>query len=324
MSEQVKSFGYDVSAIGLYCIDVQGRPVTRIPDGGNADFIEQIRLSVAGTAGGTIIDCAKLGMNALAVGAVGEDEKGHFVLSTLEGFGVHTHAMQRHAGVHTAASILAVRPNGERPCLHVRGASDVLLIEAEAYPQVLDARFVHMGGNGLLGRMDGEPTRALLQAAKQAGCITTFDLIFATAPLMEKLAPAMAHVDYFIPSIEEATALCGHTDPKDAARYFHDLGVTTCLLTMGGDGCYVSSPEGSFSLPAHDITVVDTTGCGDAFSGGLIAALHHGWDLERAARFATTCGALVASGLGSDAGIVDFASTVAAMDTIPLKHRTAA
>ncbi|HTH99740.1 MAG TPA: PfkB family carbohydrate kinase, partial [Acidisoma sp.] len=61
-------------------------------------------------------------------------------------------------------------------------------------------------------------------------------------------------------------------------------------------------------------------GCGDAFTGGLIAALSHGWDIERAARFAGACGALVAGGLGSDAGIVDFASTVAAMDSLPLKR----
>lgn len=143
---------YDVSVVGLYCIDVLGRPITRIPDGGNADFIEQIRLTVAGTAGGTIIDCAKLGMNALAVGAVGEDEKGRFVLSTLESFGISTHAMQLYPGVHTAASILAVRPNGERPCLHVRGASDALLIKPDEYRSVLDAQFVHMGGNACSGK----------------------------------------------------------------------------------------------------------------------------------------------------------------------------
>jgi len=43
----------DVSVIGLYILDVLGRPVTRIPDRGNVDFIEEIRLTVAGTAGGT-------------------------------------------------------------------------------------------------------------------------------------------------------------------------------------------------------------------------------------------------------------------------------
>jgi len=323
MTEAGKSPSYDVSVVGLYCIDILGRPVTRIPEGGNADFIDEIRLTVAGTAGGTIVDCAKLGMNALAVGAVGEDEKGRFVLSTLEGFGISTHAMQRHPGVHTAASILAVRPNGERPCLHVRGASDALLITPEEYPSVLDARFVHMGGNGLLGKMDGEPTRALLAAAKAANRITTFDLIFATAPLMGKLKAAMPYVDYFVPSIEEATALCGHTDPRDAAKYFHDLGVMTCVLTMGGDGCYVSSGDARFFLPAHDIRVVDTTGCGDAFTGGLIAALHRGWDIEQAARFGSTCGALVAGGLGSDYGIQDFESTKIAMETLPLLDRAA-
>ncbi len=310
---------HDVSVVGLYCIDVLGRPVTAIPEGGNAIFIDQIRLTVAGTAGGTVVDCAKLGLDALAVGAVGDDEKGRFVLDTLAGFGIGTGRMQRHEGVHTAASILNVRPNGERPCLHVRGASDALLVTEDEYPEVLDARFVHMGGNGLLGRMDGEPTAALLAAAKALGRTTTFDLIFATAELMEHLRPAMPHIDYFVPSIEEATALCGRTDPRDAARFFLDLGVRTCILTMGGEGCVVVSDDTFVRLPAHEIDVVDTTGCGDAFTAGLIAGLHRGWDLERAARLGGTCGALVAGGLGSDAGIVDWDQTVRAMDTIPLR-----
>ena len=319
MSDSAKPT-YDASVIGLFTIDILGRPVRHIPEGGNADFIEEIRLTVAGTAGGTVIDCAKLGMKTLAVGALGEDEKGHFIRSTLDGFGVDTSGMRRYPGVHTAATILAVRPNGERPCLHVRGSSNALLITEEDYPQVLDASFVHMGGNGLLGKMDGEPTRALLAAAKAAGRTTTFDLIFAQASLMEKIGPAMPYVDYFAPSIEEATALCGEDRPEDAAKYFHDLGVKTCVLTMGGEGCFVSTGDVGFRLPAHDVAVVDTTGCGDAFTGGLIAALHRGWDIEQAARFAGTCGALCAGGLGSDAGIVDFEATVAAMRSLPLKH----
>jgi len=52
---------YDVSVIGLFILDILGRPVTAIPDRGNVDFIEEIRLTVAGTAGGTVVDTAKLG-----------------------------------------------------------------------------------------------------------------------------------------------------------------------------------------------------------------------------------------------------------------------
>ena len=81
---------YDVSVIGLYILDVLGRPVTRIPDRGNVEFIEEIRLTVAGTAGGTVVDTAKLGLKSLAVGAVGDDEKADWVLLTLNKHGIDT------------------------------------------------------------------------------------------------------------------------------------------------------------------------------------------------------------------------------------------
>ena len=59
---------FDVSVVGLYILDILGRPVTAIPDGGIVEFIDEIRLTVAGTAGGTVIDLAKLGLNCQARG----------------------------------------------------------------------------------------------------------------------------------------------------------------------------------------------------------------------------------------------------------------
>ncbi len=53
---------FDVSVVGLYILDILGRPVDAIPPGGEVRFIDEIRLTVAGTAGGTVIDCAKLGL----------------------------------------------------------------------------------------------------------------------------------------------------------------------------------------------------------------------------------------------------------------------
>ena len=61
---------------------------------------------------------------AAAVGGVGDDEKADFVLATMQKFGIDISAMQRLKGVPTSATILNVRPNGDRPALHVRGASD--------------------------------------------------------------------------------------------------------------------------------------------------------------------------------------------------------
>ena len=63
-------------------------------------------------------------------------------------------------------------------------------------------------------------------------------------------------------------------------------------------------------MPAFDVAVVDTTGCGDAFDAGFITALHHRMDPEESIRFAQAAAALVATGLGSDAGIVSFEDTL--------------
>lgn len=302
---------YDVSIIGLFILDVLGRPVEKIPERGNVEFIDEIRLTVAGTAGGTVVDAAKLGLKSLAVGAVGDDEKADFVLATMQKFGIDVSAMQRLKGVPTSATILNVRPNGERPALHVRGASDHFDVPPELYDQVFDAPIVHLGGTGLLRRLDGERSRVLLAEAKRRGRTVTFDLIAATAETIRIVEPLLPFIDYFMPSIEEARDMSGRVAPDDCAAFYLDKGAQCCVFTLGAEGAYYAHRDGlRLKMPAYPVKVVDTTGCGDAFDAGFIAALHHKMDVETSLRFAQAAAALVATGLGSDAGIVSFEDTL--------------
>jgi sugar/nucleoside kinase (ribokinase family) len=302
---------YDVSVIGLYILDILGRPVVSIPERGNVAFIDEIRLTVAGTAGGTVVDTAKLGLKSLAVGAVGDDEKADFVLAALQKFGADVSAMQRLKGIPTSATILNVRPNGERPALHVRGASDHFDVPPALYDQVFDAPIVHLGGTGLLRKLDGEKSRILLAVAKKRGRVVTFDLIAANAETIAIVEPLLPFIDYFMPSIEEARDMSGQTNPEDCAAFYLDRGTQCCVFTLGGDGAYYAHRDGArLHVPAYRIKVVDTTGCGDAFDAGFITALHHRMEPEAAIRFAQAAAALVATGLGSDAGIVSFEDTM--------------
>lgn len=311
---------HDVSVIGLYILDILGRPVTAIPDGGNVEFIEEIRLTVAGTAGGTVVDTAKLGLKSLAVGAVGVDEKADWVLMTLEKHGVDISAMQCLTGVPTSATILNVRPNGDRPALHVRGASDHFDVAEEMYDAVFDAPIIHLGGTGLLKKLDGEPSTRLLSEAKRRGRTVTFDLIATDKHTNSVVKPLLPHIDYFMPSIEEARDLSGEVSAEDCANAMLDAGARACVFTLGPDGAFYADKSGTRKRsPAYDIEIVDTTGCGDAFDAGFIAALHHEMDLDTSLRFAQASAALVASGLGSDAGIRSFEDTRIAMETLPLK-----
>lgn len=302
---------YDVSVIGLYILDILGRPVTHIPERGNVEFIEEIRLTVAGTAGGVVVNTAKLGLKSLAVGAVGDDEKGDFVIDTMGRFGIDTTAMQRLAGVPTSATILNVRPNGDRPALHVRGASDHFDVAPAMYDQVFDAPIVHLGGTGLLKKLDGPRSVVLLQEAKKRGCTVTFDLIAASDETRALVLPLLPHIDYFMPSIEEARDMSRQTTVQDCAAFYLDKGAQTCVFTLGGDGAYYAAADGTrMHVPAYDIKVVDTTGCGDGFDAGFITALHHRMNPEQAVLFAQGVAGLVASGLGSDAGVKSFSHTV--------------
>ncbi len=313
---------HDVSVVGLYILDVLGCPVTKIPDGGNVEFIDEIRLTVAGTAGGTVVDTAKLGLKSLAVGAVGNDEKADWVISTLDGFGIDTSTMQRLEGVPTSATILNVRPNGERPALHMRGASDHFDLPPAMYEKVFEAPIVHLGGTGLLRKLDGEPSRILLEEAKKRGCTTTFDLIAATAETAAIVDPMLPFIDYFMPSIEEAMDMSGCSTPQACADHYLSKGATCCVFTLGGDGAYYAHADGTrLHKRAYEIDVVDTTGCGDAFDAGFICALHHKMSPEEALAFAQASAALVASGLGSDAGIVSFEDTLESMRAFTTKSQ---
>jgi sugar/nucleoside kinase (ribokinase family) len=312
---------YDVSIIGLFILDILGRPVSRIPDRGNVEFIDEIRLTVAGTAGGTVVDAAKLGLKSLAVGAVGDDEKADWVLMTLGKHGIDTSAMQRIAGVPTSATILNVRPNGDRPALHVRGASDHFDVTPDLYAQALDAPIVHLGGTGLLSKLDGEASVRLLAEAKKQGRTTTLDLLAANASTAHLVLPLLPHVDYFMPSIEEAQDISGRQGPEACADFYLGQGAAACVFTLGGDGVYYAHRDGTrLRSLAYAIEVVDTTGCGDAFDAGFITALHHKMDLETSLRFAQASAALVASGLGSDAGIRSFEHTLETMRSLAVRQ----
>ena len=92
------------------------------------------------------------------------------------------------------------------------------------------------------------------------------------------------------------------------ARFFLDLGAECCVFTMGADGAYYHHRNGTtFVVPAFQIDVKCTCGCGDAFNAGFAAGLVRGMSPEDTVRFAQACSALNATGLGSQAGVEDFA-----------------
>jgi sugar/nucleoside kinase (ribokinase family) len=317
----------EVVSLGIHILDVLGRPVTRIPPRQDVDLIEEIRLTVAGTAAGASVDLAKLGVDVLAIGAIGEDAAGNFIVDTMRRYGIDTSGLVRKTGVQTSATMLPIRPNGERPALHVLGANAELTEADVDLGAIASARHLHFGGTYLMPKLDGEPTARLLRFASEHGVPVTLDLIAIDRPdLLDVIEPALPYVDYFMPGLDEARMICGLDDRLDVIRFFLDRGVKHTVFKMGNEGSSIAwrGSDGGIEeirVPAFVANVVDSTGCGDAYCAGFIAGLLRGWDLVECARFGTAAAGLVITGLGSDAGIVDFDQTKSFMEnasTLPM------
>ncbi len=301
---------FDAMFVGLTILDIAGRPVEAIPEGGGIAFIDEIRMNAAGTAAGAVINAAKLGLQCATAACVGNDEKGDFIVASYEELGIDCSHIARTDTMATSATILPIRPNGERPALHCRGASDELFVSEAQFESVCNARFLHHGGTGFLAAMDKGQSAKLLAYAKSKGLTTTFDLIGPNENTNGLLSELLPHVDYFMPSMEEAEFLSGLKEPSSIARFFMEMGAQNCIFKWGEKGSFIKTLDKEFLIPAYKVEVSDTTGCGDSYCGGFIAGLAKGYSLEEACELGTGTSALVASGLGSDAGVVDLEQTL--------------
>lgn len=261
------------------------------------------------------MNAAKLGLNCSTSACVGDDEKGQFIVDQYERMNIDCTLIQRSKTIITSSTILPIRSNGERPALHCRGASDVWFVDDGQFDAVCNAKFFHHGGTGLLAKMDQGQSARLLAHAKSEGATVTLDLIAPNEGTNSLLASLLPHVDFFMPSLEEAEFISGQSNPADAARFFKDLGASACIFKWGERGFYVSVDDNDFRVPAFKVEVSDTTGCGDSYCGGFIAGLSLGYDVEQACRLDTAVSGLVATGLGSDAGVVNLEQTLKFMNS---------
>jgi sugar/nucleoside kinase (ribokinase family) len=292
-----------VVALGAHILDILGRPVTEIPEGQGGALIEEIRLSPAGSAGGTAVTLGKLGASVVSAGAVGTDDAGRVLVEALERFGVDCSRLVRRDDVQTSATILPIRPNGERPALHVIGANGTYTIDDVPWDEIESAAFLHVGAPEFLGP---ENATEILRRAREAGVTTTCDILADGWPeLLDMLAPAMEHVDWLMPNEDQAVKLTGVDDPLGAARALLDRGVGGVAMTRGAAGSAIVTGDGVESVPAFEVDVVDTTGCGDAYVAGFIRGLSLGRSPRDAAVVGAATASLVATGLGSDAGDFD-------------------
>ena len=290
-------------AVGVHVLDIHVRHVESIPAGSDGAIVEQIRMSPAGTAGGTAVVLTKLGAEVASLGAVGADPLGGVLRELLSRHGVDVAGLVQKDEVQTSASVLPVRPNGDRPAWHCIGANGAFTLDDLDLDAVAAADVVLLGGPEFLG---GEAAATLLQHARSNGTVTAVDMLAPGDPgMLEWIGAALPHADYFLPNDEQLLGLTGTSSLEEGAAALLELGVGCVAVTCGASGALVADADGTHRIPAFEVEVVDTTGCGDAFSAGFLAGVLAGRSPAEAAVLGNAAAAQVVQGLGSDHGSFD-------------------
>jgi len=303
-----------VIALGVHVLDVHVRHVEAIPSGNEGAIVEQIRMSPAGTAGGTAVVLAKLGAQVASMGATGSDPLGAVLRDLLGQHGIDLSGLVTH-DEQTSASVLPVRPNGDRPAWHCIGANGAFTADDVDLDSVAAADVLHLGGPEFLG---GESAAGILEHARAHGTVTATDLLAPGDPdMLAWVEAALPHVDYFLPNDEQLLGFTGEADLEPAATALLAKGVGCVAVTCGRDGALVATAEGTTRVPAFQVDVVDTTGCGDAFSAGFLLGIADGRTPVQAAVLGNATAAQVVQGVGTDHGDFDLASVEAFMASTP-------
>lgn len=281
----------DVMVIGDLMVDVVASH--RDPVAVGTDTPARIRLGGGGSAANTAAWLAALGDVPRLLAAVGDDDLGRRAVEDLAAAGV------RFIGpvlgdAATGTCIVLVGPDAERTMLPDRGANDRLPVAAIIESLDPLPAWVHLSGYTLLGEGSRNAGKAVLSAALAAGCTVSVDAASA-APL--KAVGASAFLDW----IEGASVVFANDDEIEALG-----GVAAVLAKVGSvavkhgsagatwtDGVESAVAEG---LP---VDVVDSTGAGDAFAAGWIAARRRGDEVEGALNGAVAAGATAVSRAGA-------------------------
>ena len=311
MATDLNMPAFDYVSMGFFTFDCLAWPFSQMPEGAGTTLVDDYTLAVSGAAGTAAIAAAKMGLKTMAVAGVGQDLMGDWVLQRLAQFGVDTSMVQSQPGWRTSSSIVTTRMDGSRPALHLKGATKDFYVADADITKVASTRVFHAGGVGLMEAMDKGQTAKVMQAAKANNAITTVD-VFAGSPAdLPAIAQVLPYTDYFMPSVEEAEALTGLKAYEDMSRFFLDQGAKAVILTLGAEGAYYHDAEGQrFHMPAFDVALKCSCGCGDAFNAGFAVGLLKGFDIANTVRFAQATAALKSTGLGSQAGVESFAQTL--------------
>ncbi|MEW6755819.1 MAG: sugar kinase [Candidatus Latescibacterota bacterium] len=247
---------------------------------------------------------AACGRRAGVISKVGQDPFSTYLLEALVAAGVETHLIRRlpdrqiglcfHQCLGGVTSLVFYRRDS---------AASTLCPEDVDPPTIRAAAALHVPGTTL--QISASAMAACLKAirlAREAGVVVSFDpnvrSILGGLETSRATEEALASADVVTPTLEEATAITGQTDPFRAARELRARGPRLVAVTLAAQGAVLLADGEPLLCPGYEVEVVEPTGAGDCHAAATMVGFLSGWDLERIGLFANAAGAHAVTAMG--------------------------
>ena len=286
-----------IVVVGACMIDLISY-VPRFPQMGETLHGTEFRMGYGGKGANQAIMAAKLGSKVVMVSKVGDESFGAGTLENFKKNGVSTDFVYKSKEEFSGVAPIFVTPKGENSIVIVSGANNKLTaMEIEkASNEIKQSSY-------LICQLEIEVELSLiaLRLAKKLGVSTILNPAPARSSLPEEIYKL---TDIFCPNESEAELLTGKkinsmTDIEEMAKQFVTAGAKSVIITLGENGCYVLSNGVGKHVPANKVSVVDSTGAGDAFVGALAHFLDLGIDIFESSKRASAVATISVQGKGT-------------------------
>jgi len=308
---------FDVICIGFIVQDIV---LNNIPDDAlnrDTSVADEGFITSGGDAANQAVTLSYLGSKTALLVRIGRDTVGNTIYSGLENDPLDLSLIIRDERATMMLSVVLIKPDGERAFIVKPGNEYYYLKPSDVPDEILmQTKAITIGSLFCLPGLDGPGMAGILERAHKYDVITVCDITYDLNHIgPDALRCVYPHVDYMMPSMEEAFYVTGETDPDRIADKFLEWGVKNVVLKLGSKGCFFKSRTERFFADPYVIKAVDTTGCGDSFTAAFTHALLRGWSMQRCADFACATGALNATGLGAHLTIKSEEQVLSFMET---------
>ncbi len=291
-------------------------PVETMPRAGDTVLCPEYKLHSGGKGANQAVAAARMGAEVHMFGCVGQDSFGEICQNSLKDAGMMTdHILTSE--VPTGCATICVDNSGENMITVASGAN----LKAQSH-HITDEMLTEKTTLVLQMEVSTSENWSLIKrAAAKGACI-----ILNLAPAREVPDEILKSLSVLVMNQIEATVLALNLgfdviSPTIAARRISAKYGITAIVTLGADGAFAASPQGTWTVQALPIKAIDTTAAGDAFVGVLAAALDQKISLDQALRRAAVASGLACMTRGAQPSLPTLKQVEEALSQVPTPRR---